>query len=138
MYYVSLVTRSIARDESEMIGRLRNLGAVKYLAWFLAIALASILSWSALTAYEFLALGLYPVREEPPVFTTYFLLRSLFALAIAGTLVSVLILGAADTALCRGRLTITQRTLAPAAMLTGLGLTAVFLSDPVTFLALAE
>jgi hypothetical protein len=121
-----------------MTGRIRSPGSLKPLAWFLAIALASIVSWSALTAYEFFALGFYPVREEPPVFTTYFLLRSLFALAIAGTLVSVLTFGAADNALCREPLTITQRTLALAAMFTGFVLTAVFLADPETFRAMAE
>ena len=121
-----------------MTGRIRSVGSLKPLAWFLAIALASIVSWSALTAYEFYALGLYPVREEPPVFTTYFLLRSLFALAIAGALVSVLTFGVVDSALCRERLTITQRTLALAAMFTGFVLTAVFLADPETFRAMAE
>lgn len=122
-----------------MGGRLQGFRTVQSLAGFLAVALVAAISWAALTAYEYLALGLYPVREEPPVFTGYFLLRSLFALGISGALVGALLhWRAARATLDYERLNLIARAWALTVMFAGLCLTAVFLADAETFRAMAE
>lgn len=88
-------------------------------------------AWALLTLYEFIAFDLYPVREEPALFTPYFLARSVFALIVSVALIGPLYRFAAPhSSLNTGQFDPMARSIAVGTMILGLGCAALLLTSP--------
>ena len=93
----------------------------------------------ALALYERLFLGLPVVREEPALFTTYYLARSAFALLVSGLVVWILNCGRSSrSSIDRVELGPRQLMIALLVMAAALLCTGVFLLSPTLFGELAK
>lgn len=108
----------------------RTIGGPPLTGFAIALVLVG-LAWALLTLYEFIALDLYPVREEPALFTPYFLARSVFALIVSIALIGTLYHFAAPySSLKTSQLDSTARKIAVWTTILGFGFAALLLASP--------
>jgi branched-subunit amino acid transport protein len=122
-----------------VIGRdKRTIGGPPLTGFAITLVLAGF-AWALLTIYEFVALDLYPVREEPALYTPYFLARSGFALIVSIVLIGTLYRFAApDSSLNTGQLDPMARRIAVWASISGLGSAALLLTSPAIFMEMTQ
>lgn len=122
-----------------MIGRdNRTIGGLPLTGFAVTVALAG-LALALLTLYEFIVLDLYPVREEPALFTPYFLARSVFALVVSIALIGTLYRFAApDSSLNTSQLDSTARKVAVWTMILGFGFAALLVASPTILMEITQ